>query len=65
MKKTSEAKAIALDAPQAKTLDTRAFSLMAAIVVGAAMLFVSGYAQATVLHDTAHDQRHALAFPCH
>jgi cobalt transporter subunit CbtB len=29
------------------------------------LLTVSGMAQATVLHDAAHDQRHAMAFPCH
>lgn len=38
-----------------------AFSLL----VGLALLTVSGIAQASVLHDAAHDQRHAMAFPCH
>ncbi|SEP07920.1 cobalt transporter subunit CbtB [Salinihabitans flavidus] len=36
-----------------------------ALVLGVALLTVSGMAQATVLHDAAHDQRHAMAFPCH
>lgn len=36
-----------------------------ALIVGVALLTVSGMAQATVLHDAAHDQRHAMAFPCH
>lgn len=36
-----------------------------ALFAGLMLLFVSGYAQATVLHDAAHDQRHAMAFPCH
>ncbi len=36
-----------------------------ALTVGVALLTVSGMAQATVLHDAAHDQRHAMAFPCH
>ena len=36
-----------------------------AFLAGFALLLVSGYAQATVLHDAAHDQRHAMAFPCH
>ena len=36
-----------------------------AFVAGFGLLFVSGYAQASVLHDAAHDQRHAMAFPCH
>lgn len=36
-----------------------------AILAGVFLLVVSGFAQATVLHDAAHDQRHAMAFPCH
>ncbi len=36
-----------------------------AIALGLGLLTVSGVAQATVLHDAAHDQRHAMAFPCH
>jgi cobalt transporter subunit CbtB len=36
-----------------------------ALTLGVALLTVSGMAQATVLHDAAHDQRHAMAFPCH
>jgi len=36
-----------------------------ALVTGVLLLTVSGMAQATVLHDAAHDQRHAMAFPCH
>ncbi|WP_204112866.1 CbtB domain-containing protein [Shimia biformata] len=36
-----------------------------ALTLGVALLAVSGMAQATVLHDAAHDQRHAMAFPCH
>ncbi|MFT6168225.1 MAG: cobalt transporter subunit CbtB [Celeribacter sp.] len=36
-----------------------------AMALGVALLGLSGMAQATVLHDAAHDQRHAMAFPCH
>lgn len=36
-----------------------------AVAAGLMLLFASGYAQASVLHDAAHDQRHAMAFPCH
>ncbi len=41
------------------------FAFIMALTVGVALLTVSGMAQATVLHDAAHDQRHAMAFPCH
>ncbi len=47
----------------------QATSPLAAITVvflaGAGLLFAAGIAQATVLHDAAHDTRHAMAFPCH
>ncbi len=51
-----------------KTIDRADLSMMPiafAAVAGLMLLFASGYAQASVLHDAAHDQRHAMAFPCH
>lgn len=45
--------------------DTSLAVILFAALTGLTLLFVSGYAQATVLHDAAHDQRHAMAFPCH
>jgi len=45
--------------------DTKLAGVFAVFLSGAALLFLSGYAQATVLHDAAHDTRHAMAFPCH
>lgn len=51
------------------TQDTAVATPLASIALvlglGLGLLFVSGIAQATVLHDAAHDQRHAMAFPCH
>ena len=46
-------------------LDAETLSLAAAAVLGLSLIFVAGFANATVLHDAAHDQRHAIAFPCH
>lgn len=45
--------------------DTRVASIVAVFVIGAALLYTAGIAHATVLHDAAHDTRHAMAFPCH
>ncbi|MEM9581144.1 MAG: CbtB domain-containing protein [Pseudomonadota bacterium] len=42
-----------------------AMGMAIAVLAGVFLLFASGIAQATVLHDAAHDQRHAMAFPCH
>jgi cobalt transporter subunit CbtB len=36
-----------------------------AIVVGAVLVFVAGFAQIGPIHDGAHDARHGAAFPCH
>jgi cobalt transporter subunit CbtB len=46
-------------------LDAETLSIAFAAVLGLSLVFVAGFANATVLHDTAHDQRHAIAFPCH
>ena len=45
--------------------DSSALGLGIAVLAGIFLLVASGMAQATVLHDAAHDQRHAMAFPCH
>lgn len=36
-----------------------------AFAMGAAFIFVVGFAQPHGLHNAAHDTRHALSFPCH
>lgn len=36
-----------------------------AIIFGVFMVFGTGFAQPTNMHNAAHDARHALTFPCH
>lgn len=36
-----------------------------AFLLGAAMVFIVGFAQIDILHNGTHDTRHTLAFPCH
>ena len=36
-----------------------------AIILGIFILYGVGFAQPQLLHDAAHDTRHAFAFPCH
>jgi cobalt transporter subunit CbtB len=36
-----------------------------AAAFGALLLFGVGFAQSDVLHNAAHDSRHAAGFPCH
>lgn len=62
----TDAKVIAQAAPQtASRIDSDILAITGAAVLGLFLLFAAGFAQATVMHDTAHDQRHAMAFPCH
>jgi len=46
-------------------VDRRYVAAAIAIGFGAFLLFVAGFAGADVLHNAAHDGRHAFAFPCH
>lgn len=34
-------------------------------VMGAFLIFGTGFAAPQALHDAAHDARHAMSFPCH
>ena len=40
-------------------------SIISAALLGAILLYTAGFAEASVLHDAAHDTRHSMAFPCH
>lgn len=45
--------------------DTGFMPILFAAVLGLGLISVTGILQASVLHDAAHDVRHATAFPCH
>lgn len=59
-----DVKVIAASVEQSRT-DTGLLGIAGAVLMGLMLLFAAGFAQATVMHDTAHDMRHAMAFPCH
>ena len=40
-------------------------SATVALVLGVFILFGVGFAQPELLHNAAHDARHAFTFPCH
>jgi cobalt transporter subunit CbtB len=44
---------------------TRAAAVVVAVLLGVFILMGSGFLQADLLHNAAHDARHAFAFPCH
>jgi cobalt transporter subunit CbtB len=43
----------------------RLFAIAFAATLGLALLFLSGFAEPSILHNAAHDWRHAHNFPCH
>ncbi|MBW3095759.1 CbtB domain-containing protein [Pseudohoeflea coraliihabitans] len=45
--------------------DTRLQAGLAALFVGALLVFGVGLAHSSALHEAAHDTRHAYGFPCH
>ena len=38
---------------------------LAAGIIGIGLLFAAGFANSQILHNAAHDSRHAASFPCH
>ncbi len=47
------------------TVDTGLLPILSAIAAGVFLIYFAGFAQAAQYHDSAHDTRHTLAFPCH
>jgi len=41
------------------------YAVTAAVITGALIIGVVGFAGSEVLHNAAHDVRHGLSFPCH
>jgi cobalt transporter subunit CbtB len=44
---------------------TRIATAIFSMLFGACLLYFAGFAQSGVLHNAAHDTRHAIAAPCH
>lgn len=43
----------------------RVAAMVVACLLGATILYGVGFAQPEMLHNAAHDTRHAFTFPCH
>lgn len=43
----------------------RTWPVVIAAMLGAGLIYGVGFAGASVIHDSAHDTRHSLSFPCH
>jgi cobalt transporter subunit CbtB len=54
--------------PHVATVSTTAstgLQLTTAVLLGVVILFGVGFTSPSVLHNAAHDVRHAQGFPCH
>lgn len=40
-------------------------SIVFVALIGLSIIYVAGHAQSQMLHEAAHDVRHATGFPCH
>ena len=45
--------------------NTDILAIALAALIGVGLIFVAGFANSATIHDAAHDQRHAIGFPCH
>ncbi|MFY1664070.1 CbtB domain-containing protein [Pseudomonas sp. Pseu.R1] len=43
----------------------RVLSACFAVSMGAVLLYFAGFSSMPALHNTAHDTRHTIGFPCH
>lgn len=50
--------------PRATTISS-ALHLAAALVLGLVILYGAGFVSSPIVHNAAHDARHAQGFPCH
>ncbi|MDO9418698.1 CbtB domain-containing protein [Pararhizobium sp.] len=50
---------------QSLSLSDRLTAGVLALFLGSFLIFGAGFANSAVIHDTAHDTRHANSFPCH
>ena len=51
--------------PVSRTASSRIGPAIFALVLGASLLVVAGFAWPSALHNATHDTRHALGLPCH
>ncbi len=58
-----QAQPTAFDRAAGRVIET--WPALLAFVLGGFILYGVGFAGADVLHNAAHDSRHAITFPCH
>ncbi|MBI1774318.1 MAG: CbtB-domain containing protein [Proteobacteria bacterium] len=56
---------LALQPRPVATVKRSLAAVLSAAVLGLFLLYGTGFAYPSLLHNAAHDARHAFAFPCH
>ena len=51
--------------PSELGVSQRVAAALVAFVLGVSILWLSGFAPISAVHNAAHDGRHVAAFPCH
>lgn len=54
-----------VSASSSVSLSQRIAAGLALVFVGATLFYAVGLSSMAVAHNTAHDTRHAIGFPCH
>lgn len=49
----------------AVAVQERALPIVSAFLLGAFLIYGTGFLGMSAVHNAAHDQRHAIGFPCH
>ena len=61
----NRASAAVSDGAQTGAFSARQRAAAMALILGILVVFTSGFAYPEILHNAAHDARHASGFPCH
>jgi cobalt transporter subunit CbtB len=64
-KPNASAKALAVSGLAETTRARALLAPLAALFLGAGIVFLVGFSHIMAVHNAAHDTRHSLAFPCH
>ncbi len=56
---------VTTESSRAAAKTTASLPAILAVIFGVFLVYGTGFAQPTNMHNAAHDGRHALTFPCH
>ena len=54
-----------VSAPGSVARESSRLAAVTAVLLGLAVVWAAGFANASALHDATHDTRHAFGLPCH